>query len=90
MPPIRRKRKSRTTAPAVVLFTQQKNEAGSKQLCVYAQCTYGGTQAGPIWGHTAASVNKCLATLSGKCDCGRKYHKHRFTEGIPIRNKAQE
>ncbi len=84
---IRRKRKSRTTAPATVLFTQRTNEDGKKQLCCYAQCTYGGTSFGPVWGHSPASVAKCLAELTAKCDCGRKYHKHRYTEGVPIRNK---
>lgn len=88
MPPLRKKRKSRTTAPAVVLFTQRRNPEGKKQLCVMAQCTYGGTISGPIWGHSTASVSKCLAIMSSKCDCGRKYHKHRFTEGVPIRNKS--
>lgn len=89
MAPLRRKRKSRTTAPACVLFTQKRNEAGQKQLCVYAQCVYGGTTAGPIWGHAAASVSKCLAVLTGKCDCGRRFHKRRYTEGVPIRVKQQ-
>ena len=90
MPPIRKKRKSRHTAPALVLFTQQKNDAGKKQLCVMAQCTYGGTVSGPIWGHSPASVSKCLAIMSAKCDCGRKYHKHRYTEGVRVRTPAKE
>jgi hypothetical protein len=78
---LRRKRKSKTTAPACVFFTQAKNEDGHKQLCVFAECTYGGTRAGPIWSHTSAAVSRCLATLSARCDCGRRFHKHRYTEG---------
>lgn len=86
---LRRKRKSRTVAPSVVLFTQAVNEAGTKQLCVVAQCTYGGTTFGPIWGHTSQSVNKCLAELTKICDCGRHYHKHRFTEGHRVYTPAK-
>lgn len=82
--PLRRKRKSKTTAPAVVLFTQAANESGARQLCVYAQCTYGGAVSGPIWGHAAQSVRKCLAGLTARCDCGRRFHKHRFTEGARV------
>ena len=88
--PTRRKFKSRTVAPACVYFTKAKNPAGQNQLCVYAECTYGGAKAGPIWGHAAQSVSKCLATLTQKCDCGRSYHKHKFTEGFRViaKNKA--
>jgi hypothetical protein len=81
---LRRKRKSKTYAPAVVHFTQAKNEAGHRQLCVYAECTYGGGRAGPIWSHTRAAVSRALATLTGQCNCGRRYHKHRFTEGCRV------
>lgn len=81
MAALRRKRKSRTTAPSTVYFTQARNEDGKKQLCVYAECTYGGTRVGPIWSHTRASVGRALATLTKRCDCGRKFHKHRYSEG---------
>jgi hypothetical protein len=78
----RRKRKSKVVAPAVVHFTQARNpKTKSKQLCVRAECMYGGTRVGPVWGHTKAAVDRCLATLSSCCDCGRRYHKHRRTEG---------
>lgn len=87
--PLRRKRKSKSHAPAVVLFTQAANEDGKKQLCVMAQCTYGGAVAGPIWGHSPASVSKCLMTLTQQCDCGRRYHKRRYTEGVPVSTKAK-
>lgn len=81
MPLRRRRRKSRTIAPATIYFTQARNEKGHKQLCVFAECSYGGCRVGPIWSHTYASVSRALATLTKRCDCGRKYHKHRFTEG---------
>lgn len=87
--PLRRKRKSRIVAPACVYFTSAKNPDGKKQLCVYAECTYGGTRVGPIWSHTSQAVTRCLATLSGKCDCGRKYHKTRFTEGTRVFTKSK-
>jgi len=70
----------------VVLFTEAVNAAGVKQLCVYAQCTYGGTTTTePIWGHTDQSVRRCLATLTKKCDCGRSYHHYKFSEGWRVR-----
>lgn len=87
---IRRKRKSRTTAPAMILFTQAKNEAGKKQLCVWAECAYGGTRYGPVWSHTPAAVSRCLAELTKKCDCGRKFHKHRYTEGSRVCTPAKK
>lgn len=88
--PIRRKPKSKHNAPACVYFTQARNEDGDKQLCVYAECTYGGTRVGPVWSHTDAAVRRCLATLSSKCDCGRRLHKHRFTEGHRVGQHADE
>lgn len=53
-------------------------------MCVYAECIYGGTVAGPVWAHTAASVRRCLATLTERCDCGRRFHKTKHTEGARI------
>lgn len=90
MPPIRRKRKSRTTAPCVVYFTKAKNEEGKVQLCVFVECTYAGGKAGPVWSHTAQAVRRALATLSGRCECGRKFHKSRFTEGQRIMPKRMD
>lgn len=82
--PLRRRRKSRYVAPATVHFTQARNEDGHRQLCVFAECAYGGTRVGPVWSHTAAAVRRCLATLTKNCDCGRGYHRHRYTEGHPV------
>ena len=81
MPPIRRKRRSRITAPATVLFTKAKNDKGQQQICVFAQCQFGGGVAGPIWSHTSAAVRRCLAALTQRCECGRKFHKAREYEG---------
>lgn len=89
VPRFQKKRKSRTTAPATILFTQAKNEEGKKQLCVYAQCAYGGTVYGPVWSHSPNAVSRCLCELTKKCDCGRQYHKHRFTEGSRVVTKTK-
>lgn len=86
MPPLRRKRKSKICAPTTVLFTQDKNEDGEKQLCVFAQCHYSGHVHGPIWGHSDASVRRCLASMKNECPCGRRFHKKRLTEGSRILN----
>ncbi len=86
---MRRKRKSKRVAPSVVLFTKQKNDNGVMQTCVYAQCTYGGTQVGPCWGHSVASVRAVMTQLSLQCDCGRERHHRQFTEGEPtVRPRA--
>ena len=82
--PLRRKRKSKINAPCIVYFAQALNEDGKKQLAVYGECTYGGARVGPVWGHAWPSVSRCLATLSKRCGCGRKYHKHRYSEGRRI------
>lgn len=87
---LRRRRKSRTRAAACVKYTSAKNPAGTRQLCVYAECTFGGKIVGPIWGHSEASVRKVLATLTGACDCGRPFHQHAYTEGrkvVPAKQK---
>jgi hypothetical protein len=77
----RKKRKSRTHAPATVYFGQARNEKGQKQLCVWAQCGYSGKGVGPIWSHTQQAVTRVLATLTSQCDCGRPFHKLRYSEG---------
>lgn len=87
--PLRRKRKSRTTAPATVYFGQAKNEHGQKQLAVWAECAYGGTRVGPVWSHTDAAVSRCLALLTSTCDCGRRWHKTRYVEGRRVGGAAR-
>lgn len=76
------RRKSKMTAPALVRFTKAPDEKGKSQLAVFAQCQYGGGVSGPIWSHTSAAVRRCLAELTKKCGCGRKFHKLRFVEGF--------
>lgn len=81
----RRKRKSKTTAPAVVTFTAARDAAcGDRRPCVMAECAYGGTKVGPVWGHSAAAVRVCLARLTAACDCGRRAHKSRYVEGSRV------
>lgn len=80
----RRKRKSRTHAPACVFFGQTKNAEGRTQLCVWAECQYAGGRVGPIFSHTDAAVRRALATLTSLCPCGRPYHRTRYTEGRRI------
>lgn len=71
-------------APAIVHFTQAKNNKGRLQICVYAECLYGGVRIGPIWSHTDAAIRRALATLTKHCSCGRPYHKKRYSEGHRI------
>lgn len=75
------RRKSRFKAPATVHFDQARNEKGHKQLCVYAQCQYGGAGVGPVWSHTDQAVRRALATLSKQCNCGRPFHFLREATG---------
>jgi hypothetical protein len=90
MPRLRRKRKSRTTAPAAVYFSAAKNAKGQRQICVYAECRYAGTIAGPIWSHEDAAVRRALATLTSKCGCGRSFHKARGYEGHRVKTKRKK
>lgn len=89
MPPLRRPRKSRTIAPAVVYFTSARNEAGETQLCVYGECVYSGQRYGPVWSHTSAAVRRCLLELTRRCDCGRKFHKQKYSEGRRVYTPEQ-
>jgi hypothetical protein len=87
--PLRRKRKSKIVAPATVFFTQFPNDRGHKQLCVFAECHYGGTRVGPVWSHSDAAIRRALATLTLKCDCGRSFHKNRYQEGHRIKIESR-
>lgn len=85
MSPIRKKRKSKMTAPVTVYFAHvadATNAAGRLRACVYAVCGYSGHHCGPVWGHTQEAVRKCVADLMRKCDCGRIVHKPRQFEGV--------
>lgn len=81
---LRRKRKSKLVAPALISFTLAVNVAGCAQPCVYAQCQYGGCTVGPIWGQSDASIGRALATLTRSCVCGRRRHRCRGVEGAPV------
>ncbi len=72
----------------MVYFSEAKNDVGHKQFCVYAECLYSGDRIGPIWSHSRAAVRRALATLTEQCGCGRKFHKHRRTEGWRVVDKA--
>lgn len=80
---MRRKRKSKTVAPVLVLFTKAKNDKGEMVPCVYAQCQYGGGESGPIWGQTFKQINRAVSLLSEICECGRPRHKRKYIEGEP-------
>lgn len=55
---------------ASIDYTEEENEDGRMQDCVYATCGETGETAGPIWGHSDASVKRALATLAENCeDC---------------------
>ena len=82
---LRWKRKNKFVAPAVVYFTQAPNDTGTRQLCVIVECIYAGSRAGPVWSHSSAAVKRALATLTKKCECGRSFHKQRFTEGRRVK-----
>lgn len=83
------RRKSRISALAIVHFTTAKNKRHSRQLCVYAECILSGVTAGPIWSHSAAAVRRCLATLTAKCECGRRFHKQQETTGARVLLRSQ-
>ncbi len=65
----------------MIYFIQAKNERGVMQICVAAECLYGGTRVGPVWSHSDKAVRRALAQLSQGCECGRRFHKKRFQEG---------
>lgn len=76
--PARRRRKSRTRAPATIAFSRADGEA-----VLHAQCQLSGRVVGPIRGHTIAAVYRATALLTAKCDCGRRCHQVRGIDGQP-------
>jgi len=88
MPPLRKKRPPKR-APSVVYFRHAKNEKGHKQLCVYVECELSGNLVGPVWGHSAQSVNKALAMLTQECDCPSKFHAANEYHGKRILHSAR-
>ena len=87
---LRPKRKNKFVAPAIIYFVSAPNEEGKTQICVVAECLYGGTRFGPVWSHTDKAVRRSLASLSKICECGRKFHKHRFSEGHRVQGHDAE
>jgi hypothetical protein len=75
------RRKSKKTAYATIHFRQALNDAGVKQLCVYAECQRSGNVVGPTWGHADQSVRRALAELTNRCDCPARFHKTREYAG---------
>jgi len=90
MPPLRPRKKSKFVAPASVHFASALNEKKVKQICVYVQCQWAETVVGPVWSHTQQSVDRALATLSARCECGRKYHKAREFTGHRVSVPARK
>ncbi len=60
---------------AEIDYTEEENDNGFEQPCVYAICNESGDSAGPIWGQGAESVKRALATLTEECTCGASFHK---------------
>lgn len=72
---VARMRARRKKAPASIFFTAKDTSHKKDQPCVMAACLVGSASAGPIWGHMKRSVDRALATLSKKCECGAKFHQ---------------
>jgi hypothetical protein len=64
-----------TASYATIDQTEERNERGVLQPCVYAECAETGYVAGPVWGHGEASVKRVLATLTAECSCGAGWHE---------------
>jgi hypothetical protein len=62
------------TNTASIEFTDEDNDDGYGQDCVYATCNESGDVVGPIWGHGDNSVKRALATLTEECSCGADFH----------------
>jgi hypothetical protein len=59
---------------AEIQYTEEENEDGRTQQCVYAVCSESGDIVGPVWGQGENSVKRALAMLSEECSCGQTYH----------------
>lgn len=84
------RRKSRYSAPAHVIFSRAKNSTGKQQICVYAECLYGGARVGPVWGHTDATIRRALATMTEQCPCQRLFHRARNYSGHRVVLKSDK
>lgn len=77
---MRRKRKSKRVAPALIKITTAADARGRVAPCVYALCLYAGATAGPFWGDGRLAVNRATAALSRTCPCQRRKHKVKAVE----------
>ena len=66
-------RKEREIAPADVEVSQDLNERGHMQDCVFATCERSGVNA-RSWGTSSKSVFRTLLVLTEQCDCGARKH----------------
>lgn len=53
---------------AQIDYTREENEEGREQDCVYATCNETDETAGPVCGHSEASVKRALAMLREQCE----------------------
>lgn len=83
MPPLRLKKKSRYKAPATVIF-YAPTEQDVRRPQVFVRCHYSGKVVGPIYGQKLKSIRKALVELTKKCDCGRRYHTAKDSQGTPL------
>ena len=60
---------------ATVDYTEEENDDGRDQECVFVTCNETDQTVGPIWGQSEASVKRALATLTEECDCEAGFHE---------------
>ena len=61
-------------ALAEIEESEEENDEGRMQPCIYATCEESGDTVGPIWGTAENSVLRALATLTEECSCGASFH----------------
>lgn len=61
---------------ASITVSEEENDEGFMQTCVYATCLETDEQVGPIWGDSHASVKRALATLTEESGCGADFHRY--------------
>lgn len=60
---------------ATVRLTEEENDYGRMEACVYVTCDESGDESGPVWGHGEPSVRRALAQLTEECGCGAGWHE---------------
>lgn len=66
-------KKAKTTVEALVEEFTQTNDKDQEVDCVRVRCTESG-QSRWSWGNGNNSINRALAMLTARCNCGAKYH----------------